>query len=106
MIDKTRVHAGQGHPGKRLDECQKYMVAGRQTFGVGETSSCHRSCGQERLQEEYNIGSAWGEGGTVNCLSGKGGNSLNWTNICRADDNSPRRSIVIDNTTSSSGCRC
>ena len=26
VIDKTRVRAGQGHPGKRLDECQQYMV--------------------------------------------------------------------------------
>ena len=26
VIDKTRVRAGQGHPGKRLDECQQHMV--------------------------------------------------------------------------------
>ena len=26
VIDKTRVHAGQGHPGKQLDECEQHMV--------------------------------------------------------------------------------
>ena len=26
LVDKTRVRAGHGHPGKRLDECQQYLV--------------------------------------------------------------------------------
>ena len=58
VIDKTRVHAGQGHPSKRLDECQKYMVRAGKRLELAKQAVATAVAEQERLQEEYNIGSA------------------------------------------------
>ena len=55
VIDKTRVHVGQGHPGKRLDECQQYMVRAGKRLELAVATAVAE---QEREQEEYNIGSA------------------------------------------------
>ena len=58
VIDKTRVHAGQSHPGKRLDECQQYMVRAGKRLELAKQAVATAVAEQERLQEEYNIGSA------------------------------------------------
>ena len=41
LVDKTRVRAEHGHPGKRLDECQQYLVRARKRL---EMASCGRRC--------------------------------------------------------------
>ena len=56
VIDKTRVRAGHGHPGERLDECQQYMAAKR--LEIAKQAVVAAVAEQDRLQEEHNIGSA------------------------------------------------
>ena len=58
MIDKARVRAGQWHPGKRLDECQQYMVRAGKRLELSKQAVVAAVAEQERLQGEYNVGSA------------------------------------------------
>ena len=58
VIDKTRVCAGHGHPGKRLDECQQYMVRAAKRLEIAKQAVVAEVAEQDRLQEEYSIGSA------------------------------------------------
>ena len=58
VIDKTRVRAGHGHPGKRLDECQQYMARAAKRLEIAKQAVVAAVAEQDRLQEEYNVGSA------------------------------------------------
>ena len=44
VIDKTRVRAGHGHPGKRLDECQQYMSRAAKRSEIAKQAVVARSC--------------------------------------------------------------
>ena len=58
VIDKTRVRAGHGHPGKRLDECQQHIARAAKRLEIAMQAVVAAVAEQDRLQEEYNIGSA------------------------------------------------
>ena len=76
LVDKTRVRAGHGHPGKRLDECQQYLLqAGKRS----EMASCGRRC--RRAGSVARRVQHWGrEIGGVRHLTSGGDGQQHWHN--------------------------